>query len=135
MNPTPGYRSLRTLICLLASFFFALVPRSSAQSSAPSFIVTFPKTQSVAPLDGRLLLILSTDPSQEPRMQINDTPRSQIIFGINVDGLQPEQPAVVDDNASGYPVKKLSDLKPGDYYVQAVLHPYETFHRADGKTI
>ncbi|MGC1090721.1 MAG: hypothetical protein WA894_19965, partial [Candidatus Acidiferrum sp.] len=29
----------------------------------------------------------------------------------------------------------LRDVPPGEYYVQAVLHRYETFHRADGYTV
>ena len=68
-------------------------------------------------------------------MQINDTPASQIVFGVTADGLQAGKSVVVDEKASGYPVRSLSDLKPGEYYVQAVLHKYETFHRSDGTTI
>jgi hypothetical protein len=103
--------------------------------SAPRFSVSFPKERSATPLDGRLLLILSTDPSAEPRMQVNDTPKTQLMFGVDVDGLQPGQDALVDERAFGYPVRSLADLKPGEYYVQAVLHRYETFHRADGHTV
>ena len=29
----------------------------------------------------------------------------------------------------------LTDVPPGDYTMQAVLNKYETFHRADGKTV
>jgi hypothetical protein len=99
------------------------------------FSVSFPKELSSAPLDGRLLLIVSTDPSAEPRMQVNDSPNTQMVFGVDVDGLRPGQPALVDEHAFGYPVRSLADLKPGQYYVQAMLHRYETFHRADGYTI
>src|SRR5262249_8787639 len=35
----------------------------------------------------------------------------------------------------GFPVRYLHDVKPGEYYVQAVLHRYETFHRADGHSV
>ena len=86
-------------------------------------------------MDGRLLLLLSTDPSQEPRMQIDDSPRSQIVFGVTVDHWQPGRPALVDASASGYPIRSLKDLPAGEYIVQAVLNKYETFHRADGKTV
>ena len=55
-------------------------------------------------------------------MQIDDTPKSQILFGIDVDGLKPGQAATVDEHAAGYPVRNLGDLKPGEYNVQAVLH-------------
>lgn len=68
-------------------------------------------------------------------MQINDTPSTQMVFGVDVDGLRPGQAAIVDEHAFGYPVRSLAGLKPGDYYVQAVLHRYETFHRADGHTV
>jgi len=68
-------------------------------------------------------------------MQINDTPNTQMVFGIDVDGMQPGQPAIIDDNAFGYPVRSLASLKPGEYYVQALLHIYETFRRADGHTV
>ena len=102
---------------------------------AQSFSISFPTQVSSQPLDGRLLLALSTDPSDEPRNQIDDTPRSQIVFGVTVDGWKPGQAQIVDDSAWGYPVHSLKDLPPGDYYVQAVLNKYETFHRADGKTV
>jgi hypothetical protein len=103
--------------------------------AAPRFSISFPKEHTSTPLDGRLLLVVSTDASEEPRMQINDTPSTQMVFGVDVDGLQPGQAAIVDERAFGYPVRSLAELKPGDYYVQAVLHRYETFHRADGRTV
>jgi Putative esterase len=103
--------------------------------AAPTFSVSFPREQSVSALDGRLLLMLSTDPSAEPRMQINVSPNTQLIFGMDVDGMQPGQEAIVDDHAFGYPVRSLAELKPGHYYVQALLHRYETFHLAAGHTV
>ncbi len=107
---------------------------ASALGSA-QITVSFPASPAAKPLDGRVLLLLSKDASAEPRMQINDTPRSQMVFGVTVDGLKPGEPVVVGDAASGYPVRRLSDVPPGDYTVQAVLNIYETFHRADGKTV
>jgi hypothetical protein len=103
--------------------------------AAQSFSVTFPKEVSAQPLDGRLLICLSTNPSDEPRNQIDDTPRTQLVFGLTVDGWQPGQPAIVDAKAWGYPIHSLKDLPAGEYYVQAVLNKYETFHRGDGKTV
>ena len=112
---------------------------SVATSSAQQITVSFPASQSAKPLDGRILLLLSNDAgpdgSQEPRMQIDDTPLSQIVFGVTVDGLRPGAPVPITDTAAGYPYRKLSEVPPGDYTVQAVLNRYETFHRADGKTV
>ncbi|HEY9125826.1 MAG TPA: hypothetical protein VIM62_01800, partial [Acidobacteriaceae bacterium] len=54
---------------------------ASVAAGAQSFEVSFPAARSAKPLDGRVLLLLSTDDSAEPRMQINDTPRTQMVFG------------------------------------------------------
>ncbi len=92
------------------------------------FSVSFAREQSAEALDGRLLLIVSSDPSAEPRMQVGAGPNTQMLFGIDVDGLRPDQETLVDDRAFGYPVRALSEIKPGHYWVQVVLHRYETFH-------
>jgi hypothetical protein len=102
---------------------------------AQTVSISFPSATSAKPLDGRLMLLLSNDPSEEPRMQINDTPKSQMVFGVTVDGWKPGDPITIGDDAQGYPRAHLRDVPPGDYTVQAVLNVYETFHRADGTTI
>jgi hypothetical protein len=104
-------------------------------AAAPGFSVSFSREQSASALDGRLLLLISTDPSAEPRMQISNSPNTQMVFGMDVDGMQPSQEIVVDERAFGYPIRSLAELKPGHYYVQALLHRYETFHLASGYTV
>jgi len=123
------------VLWLLAPLAALIAPPAHAAPDAPKFSVSFPKERSAQPLDGRLLLILSSDSSEEPRMQISLAPRTQMIFGIDIDGLQPGQAATIDDSAFGYPVRYLHDVKPGEYYMQVVLNRYETFHRADGHTV
>lgn len=123
---------LHIRIALLAAS--AVLPLALT-ASAQSFSVSFPAERSAQPLDGRVLLVLSTDPSDEPRNQINDTPKSQIVFGVTVDGLKPGRPVIIDEKAWGYPIRSLKDVPPGEYTVQALLNKYETFHRADGKVV
>src|ERR1700758_5515137 len=103
-----------------------------AQSGVQAVSVSFPEARSGKALDGRLLLLLSNDPSEEPRMQIDDTPKSQMVFGVTVDGWGPDSPLTVGDNAQGYPRASLKEVPPGEYTIQAVLNIYETFRRADG---
>ena len=104
-------------------------------SSRLRFEISFPQERSRTPLDGRVLLMISTDDGEEPRFQISDRPGTQQIFGIDVDGLAPGEPAVFDETVFGYPLKSLARIAPGEYRVQGLLHRYETFHRADGYTV
>ena len=122
--------ALHRLVCAVP-----LLLAFDAAGAGLRFEVSFPKERSAQPLDGRLLLLLSTDPSAEPRLQINDGPNTQMVFGTDVDGLKPGQAAVMDERAFGYPVRSLARLKAGDYYVQALLDRYDTFHRWDGHTV
>ncbi len=97
--------------------------------------VTVPESAGEGPFDGRVLVMLSRDPSAEPRFQISDSLNTQQVFGVDVDGLQPGRPAVVDASAPGYPVASLAQVPAGKYTVQALLHKYETFRRSDGHTV
>src|SRR5579862_5952576 len=123
--------------CFLLTFGLLCISCVQAQTVS----VSFPATRSEKPLDGRLLFLVSndpkapTDPKAEPRLQINDSARTQMVFGVTVDGWRPGQPLTIGDEAAGYPRAHLKDIPPGDYTVQAVLNVYETFHRADGKTV
>jgi hypothetical protein len=117
----------------------ALLIAGSARAQSVS--ISFPSANSDKPLNGRLLFLVSndpkamTDPLSEPRLNINDTPKTQMVFGITVDHWKPGQPMVVNDKANGYPRASLKDIPAGNYTVQAVLNVYETFHRADGRTL
>ncbi|MDZ7360665.1 MAG: alpha/beta hydrolase-fold protein [candidate division KSB1 bacterium] len=99
------------------------------------FSISFPKEKSPTPLDGRVLLMLSADSTQEPRFQISDDADTQLLFGVNVDGLKPGEAAMIDGSVLGYPIKSLAGIEPGWYWVQALLHRYETFYRKDGHVV
>ncbi|OGD13833.1 MAG: hypothetical protein A2W20_00825 [Candidatus Aminicenantes bacterium RBG_16_66_30] len=99
------------------------------------FAVSFPAERSKTPLDGRMLLLLSTNDQAEPRFQISDGPATQLVFGVDVDGLAPGAEAVFDASVLGYPLRSLAELPAGEYRVQALLHRYETFRRSDGHVV
>ncbi|MEO8056476.1 MAG: alpha/beta hydrolase-fold protein [Acidobacteriota bacterium] len=114
----------------------AAPPASVAPSLAPlRFAISYSKDLFPGPLDGRVLLILSKDDKAEPRKQIDIGLKTQQIFGVDVDGLAPGAPAVVDSAVLGYPLETLAAIPKGTYVVQAVLHRYETFRRADGHVV
>jgi hypothetical protein len=120
-----------------ASGFFLMAACSppSGGGRGLGFVVSFSESQSQEALDGRILLMISTDGSSEPRFQIKNGPDTQLIFGIDVEGLRPGRVAVVGENVPGYPLKSLGEIPPGEYWVQALLHRYETFRRADGRVL
>jgi hypothetical protein len=114
----------------------AVVPGAAAAQNPKTVDVTYPASLAKGPLDGRLLLLLSTDDKAEPRLQISDTSLdSQQVFGIDVDGWKPGDVATFKPGVLGYPVVSLAQVKPGTYFAQALLHRYETFKRSDGHTV
>jgi hypothetical protein len=122
---------------LAATLLLATGLAGHGDAPAPlRFAVSFGTAVSPGPLDGRLLLLISTDASAEPRMQISDTSlKTQQVFGIDVDGMKPGEEKIFDAGVLGFPLESLRELPPGTYTVQALLHKYETFRRADGHVV
>jgi hypothetical protein len=123
------------LLAVLLFFATAQLKSSGSNSATPRFEISFPATASQDALDGRLLLLISTNDAQEPRFQISEDLTTQQVFGVNVNGWKAGQPMVVDQSAFGYPRRSLTDIPAGEYWVQALLHRYETFRRSDGHTV
>jgi hypothetical protein len=117
----------------------AAPPKAGARPGSFRIQVSLPRapagTPPAAPLDGRVLVIISRDDTREPRFQIGDGPSTQQIFGTDVAGFSASTPAIIDLQTLGYPRESLRDVPIGTYTVQAVLHRYETFARADGHTV
>lgn len=113
----------------------AVIWTSSAFARVPRFEVALGDQFGALPVDGRVLLIISTSGDQEPRFQITEGVKSQQVFGVDVDGLATGQVAAIDATTLGFPMESLSGVPTGDYFVQALLHKYETFRRADGRVV
>ena len=107
----------------------------AAEEDGPKFIVTFSEKASGESLDGRVLVAVAKGTHREPRFSVNSFFNSEQVFGVDVEGMGPGAKAVVGPGAQGYPVNSTADIPPGIYNVQAVLHTYETFHRADGHVV
>lgn len=122
---------------LIKLLVLAVVFHSCAPSSDSNFSINVSLDENVAaePIDGRLLLLLSTDDSQEPRFQISDNVKTQLVYGKNVEGMSVGETVGFDASIFGYPIESLSDLKPGEYWAQALLHKYETFNLSTGHTV
>ncbi|MET6989861.1 alpha/beta hydrolase-fold protein [Sediminicola arcticus] len=116
-------------ICMVAC-------QSNKEASSPVAVsISFSDAVGIEKMDGRLLLMLANNDNTEPRFQINDGLKAQLIYGKNVDGMAPNDKVVFDEKDFGFPIANMADIPPGDYYVQALLHKYETFDLSTGQTV
>jgi hypothetical protein len=121
------------MIRVLLLMTLAALALTGQAPRGPRAVITIAQHKGL--LDGRLLLMLSNDGKAEPRFQISDGLKSQMVFGIDVENWKAGTAQTIDSRAFGYPVRSLAEVKPGEYFVQALLHKYETFRRADGHTV
>ncbi|MEY4458940.1 MAG: hypothetical protein RIT38_145 [Bacteroidota bacterium] len=117
--------SLMLCICLLFEI----------DSTAQMFRVKIKDQLHTENFDGRLLLLFSNNNESEPRFQVSDALNTQVVFGKNVDHWSKGTIQTMAEEAYGFPKERLSELPAGDYYVQVLLHKYETFHLKNGKTV
>jgi hypothetical protein len=127
---------MKTLKFIPAFLLLIVINCTAPEKSALAvFTVKFPASMSEQPLDGRLLLLIANNDKSEPRFQIGDGLKTQLVFGMDVDGWSAEKNVVVDTEAFGFPIRNINDIPPGEYYVQALINRYETFKLASGKTV
>jgi hypothetical protein len=105
------------------------------QQNKNTFSITFTDSLSKEAQDGRLLLLLAKDDKTEPRFQIGDGLTTQLVFGVDVEGMKPGDEIIIDENAFGFPIRNINDLPAGDYVVQGLINRYETFNLKTGHTV
>ncbi len=109
----------------------------ASPAAATEFAVTIPVGAATAPLDGRLILVVSplATPAPIKQVDLHNPLKSPPFFGQTIDGAAPGATIALGTSAYGWPATTLAALPPGDYTVQALLNRYETFHLASGKTV
>ena len=112
-------------------FLFLLCSHAFAQT----FRITIDNKLNQSALDGRLLLLMSKNNRDEPRFQVGDGAKTQLVFGVDIENWQPGTSQLMDVQAIGYPIERLKEVPAGDYYVQVLMHKYETFHLKAGQTV
>ncbi len=100
-----------------------------------TFEVTLADGLAEVPLDGRLLVMISTSDEGEPRFQVSDNVSTAQVFGLDVEGWAAGETRSVGAGVFGYPIADLSDVPAGSYQVQALLNRYQTFTRSDGHVV
>jgi hypothetical protein len=123
---------MRKLVHIAAIILFQVLLCSAARAET-RFEISYDKAIQSGPITGRVILVIARSDAPEPRLQIG--PNTTPLFGVDAEGLQPGQTAVIDQTTFGHPVDSLARLPAGDYYVQAVLNVYTRCQRSDGRTI
>ena len=111
-------------------FFVGCTPKET-----PFFEVSYDSKLGSEGYNGRLLVLITKDTLKEPRFQINDSQETGIVVGKNVSNWLPDSKEGISASTLAYPIKDLNALEKGDYFVQALLHKYETFNLANGHTV
>ena len=124
---------LRSAAVLVALSMGVATPAASQTPSDTRFEIVVPEALRADPLTGRVYVMIARTDSREPRLQIGRT--GEPFFGRDVEDLGAGQPAVIDGTDLGWPVERLADLPPGDYYVQGFVNVYSEFNRADGYVV
>ncbi|MDP4174659.1 MAG: alpha/beta hydrolase-fold protein [Bacteroidota bacterium] len=127
--------TMKNIFYLAISLIFILASKNiySQKNIRPfCFKVSFPAKLHEGPITGRIFLFVSKTCDQELRLQRRPSP---LLFGKDINNLKAGEMVEVDGSAQGSPVKSLSDLPAGDYYVQALINVYTEFHRSDGHVI
>lgn len=116
----------------------ATVPGCTGESGV-EVRVSIPADVHAEPVSGRLFLAIAPSDEPEPRIAAYNSARQRDgrvpYFAIDVEQLAAGTETVIDQAAIGFPYPSLDSLPPGDYWVQAIVHLYTRFERADGHTI
>ena len=99
------------------------------------FKIDFPREDENGLVEGRVLLLLSNNNEKEPRFQISDNSSTGFVFGIDVIGKQSSKFVTIDGNTFGYPISSLNDIPSGEYWIQGLIHKYETFNLKTGHEV
>jgi hypothetical protein len=125
----------KVLGSFLATFILASVLIGCKSKETALFEITYNSSLELDGYDGRLLLIISKDTLKEPRFQINDSDETGILIGKNVNQWTSEQKQFFTSSNLAYPIESLNELESGTYFVQALLHKYDTFNLSNGNTV
>ena len=132
----------RTISTLLIGLFAVAAAASAGASSAVRVSLAPSAADGIAalglevPVTGRVFVIVSREDEEEPRLGTGVT--GNPLWGMDVREFKAGDSVTFAADAAGfrgYPLESFDDLPAGDYYVQAFVNVYTTFHRADGHVI
>ena len=108
---------------------------SSVDSSGVfKFAVKFSANAHPEAITGRIYVMLTRNGQREPRFQVRRA-RGIPFWGQNVISLKPEETAFIDEKSYGFPLRSITEIPAGEYYIQSFINIYTEFKRSDGHTL
>jgi len=126
-----AFASVVLTACGLSSCVYSENPESADSQTEVAFLISFPESVRATPVDGRVILLLSTTPEFDYEGVADGSPA----FGVDVDSLQPNQVVQIDGTTPGDLIPSTNGIPPGEYFVVSYLDVYSTFHRSDGHVV
>lgn len=125
----------RTSIIIIIIYCWAnlSIHAQESKKSNLKFKVSFTEEAFKGDLTGRIYIMISKDDRREPRYQIGLT--GVPFWGENVYSLKAGEFGTIDYKVFGHPLESISEIPPGEYYVQAFINVYTEFKRSDGHTL
>ncbi len=126
---------LNKIILLYFTFLVGFLNFSNAQVNTAKFTINLNVPAEQMPKDGRLLIMISDNKNVEPRFEIRDDVKTQLVYGIDIENLTSSKIEVSSADLYGYPIESFGNIPKGKYFVQVLFHKYETFKRKDGHIV
>ena len=89
----------------------------SATAADTKFEISYPATANPGPITGRVYVMITRSTDREPRP--GNRPGRHPVLRPRIEKLAPAKSAEIDATDVGTPVVSLSEIPPGDYWVQA----------------
>src|SRR5215469_10738044 len=80
---------------------------SSGAHGAERFEISFPVAVHAGPITGRAFVVITKTDTPEPRLVAGSWGDSGPLFGVDVNKLEPEKAAVIDESTFGAPAHKI----------------------------
>ena len=114
------------IINRLLFVFLVIGCSTSSEKSKYLFKISFSDVLSNQARDGRLPLMNYNINENEARFQITNGLNTQLIIGMDVEDLSPDDEITIDAPVFGIPSISTDGINAGSYYVRTVLNRYET---------
>ena len=112
---------MKSYLKLPAIIMVLIMYSCTPQESSTNYTISIAEGLIEAPMDGRLMLLISSNNDAEPRFQISDDPGAQLVYGMDVEGMKAGSALVFDNESFGYPLEHLSDLPEGGLLCAGII--------------